>query len=196
VEDYTVNITGSTSIRETVYFVAQRNNREVDLFWASNEGYKTSRYVIEHSMNGRDYRPIYNEINQLKTDDIVEYDFTHRSPQTGINYYRLKLFFDDGTYIFTQPQEILFNIDLLSFTIYPNPTQQDIYINARLFSGNKGQVKVYDLLGRVVFEKDYDELPDHPIAVNLDRFETGIYNVFLIVDNKRIEAQKFVYKKL
>ena len=192
VEDYTVNIFNTISVRESLLFTAAKAGRAVNLNWATNEGYRISNFEIEHSPDMGNFESIYKEDNNKFTNSLSSYSFTHQSPLNGNNYYRLKVFFTDGTYIFTRPEEVIFDIDLLSFAIYPNPTKENLFVNLRAFSGNKGELKVYDALGRVFVEKDFEVIPDHPFQLNLDHFDSGVYHIFMIINNKKILANKFV----
>ncbi|MEL6923805.1 MAG: Ig-like domain-containing protein [Bacteroidota bacterium] len=168
VEDYTVEISGGSSIRESLYFLAEATQRNVRLNWASNQGFRTSHFEVEYSVDGQQFEVIHREDNAQFSNELLEFSALHRSPVSGANYYRLKLHYLDGTFIFTRPELVQFDMDLQSFRVYPNPTQQDVYINVRNFAGSRGQIKIYDLLGRVIFEERYDELPDYPIHLTLE----------------------------
>ena len=79
-------------------------------------------------------------------------------------------------------------IDRYSVNIYPNPAKDNFTI---LFKGLlKVDMKIYDILGKVVYEKQTSK---HSISIeNNNKFSSGIYMVKIIGDNKKVLSTKLI----
>lgn len=80
------------------------------------------------------------------------------------------------------------DISMAGYTIYPNPSDDVIYIE-RDDSAEKAEIRVYDTKGKLVYSV---ESSDNPITVDVSLWETGIYTVKLSVDGKEFAKKLLI----
>lgn len=76
------------------------------------------------------------------------------------------------------------------FSVYPNPANSAIYIYSEPFLNSKASVKIVDVLGKTVLQKQTDDL-NHSV-VNINELSSGVYFINVIFDNNKSIVKKFV----
>jgi hypothetical protein len=100
--------------------------------------------------------------------------------------------FQDSTLIYTsQPDTTGNGIDVLSInglSLYPNPTQDILYVGHDILKGQFNQLVISDLTGRVIFQS-----PAFGRQSNIDvsAFARGVYVVSLLNDAGNI-SKRFI----
>ena len=82
-----------------------------------------------------------------------------------------------------------FKID--DFVLYPNPNKGNFTIQFTSQSETGVQVLVHDLLGRKLFDKNYENNSDFNKNIQLQQLQTGIY-LLTVIDGDRKEVKKLV----
>lgn len=59
------------------------------------------KYIIEHSKDGRNFLPIGKIAGDGTTNETKHYEYIHKSPSIGMNYYRIKQVDYDGKYSYS-----------------------------------------------------------------------------------------------
>ncbi|MBW1295912.1 fibronectin type III domain-containing protein [Aquimarina litoralis] len=78
------------------------------------------------------------------------------------------------------------------FNIYPNPFQDEIYITTSKKINRKYQIKIYDLAGKVLYNKNLDDNSDDKVVINTIQ-QSGIYILSISDDHgKIIRTQRLV----
>ncbi|MGB1205413.1 MAG: LamG-like jellyroll fold domain-containing protein [Chitinophagales bacterium] len=71
-----------------------------------------------------------------------------------------------------------------TFTIYPNPTQSDIYVYFNSISAETTMLKVVDIFGKTVLEKSVElQKGDNDFQLQVENFKAGTY--FLEIESER-----------
>ena len=68
-----------------------------------------------------------------------------------------------------------------SFTIYPNPANQSAVISWQLVENKKCELKIFDALGKIVFQSTVSSPQS---SVDVGNFDNGIYYVQLNAEDK------------
>jgi subtilisin-like proprotein convertase family protein len=84
-----------------------------------------------------------------------------------------------------------FQID--DFVLYPNPNKGNFTIQFTSQSGTAVKVMVHDLLGRKLFDKEYENTSNFNQNIQLQNMQAGIYLV-TVIDGSRKEVKKLVIK--
>ena len=72
--------------------------------------------------------------------------------------------------------------------VYPNPSTGKISIAANGIQGVKGELKIYNVLGKVVYQKPSFEIPaSSNTSLNLN-LSSGIY--FIRISSDKVSAEK------
>lgn len=170
---------GSCSVlpANTLNLTAQLRNSAVQLNWQANDNAPAKEYIVEHSIDNRTwdstgYRPV-----QAPSGNEKDYGFIHSNPFHGINYYRIRINYQDGKIRYSTVSKIKFSkTGRAAFSITPNPSRDHVYVQAE-----KNQTLKLTFLntnGQVVRELNTFS----NTAVNISTLPPGIY--FLKINGK------------
>jgi len=172
--------------------VQDSRNSQLNLVMQEEEG--IDYYEIEHAVNGSDFEFI-ERIPARKKSDISSYEWTHDSPFSGENFYRLKVWKDDGTYYYSPTKKVYFKIDFSKIVVFPNPANEKIHISLKSFTGKKGDIEIYNSLGQLQYNQQYLSIPLFPVGVDVSNYVPGIYTISVKVENHKTLVRQFVVSK-
>ena len=107
-----------------------------------------------------------------------------------LGIYSLSYYVNSMVYRF-EPTSIPFNVNddnLLSYSIYPNPTSNKLTVDLGDLNGVKTTIKLYDPSGKLVFEKESTSAP----KIDVSGFSKGIYSLDILTDEKVIRSQVII----
>ena len=91
--------------------------------WETNTERNSDYFEIEHSIDGSNFHAVGKVLAQGTSLDPIYYDFLHKKPQIGMNYYRLRIVDKDRTFEYSNIRQVTFEQSIeLTINIYPNPT--------------------------------------------------------------------------
>ncbi|RKE90895.1 GEVED domain-containing protein [Ichthyenterobacterium magnum] len=70
-----------------------------------------------------------------------------------------------------------------SLTVYPNPVRDVLNIKFNHEINAKMNVQVYNLMGRVMYNKDYSDFNGEELKINFSKFPSQLYYVKIVTDN-------------
>ena len=117
---------------------------------------------------------------------LINYYFVDETPNAGKNYYRLKQINNDDSYEYsnvitiTAPEKTV--DDTKSFKLYPNPTNDILWID---FSDELNEINVFNTIGHLVLKTTPTE---KHTSINISDLPTGIY--FVKIKNKNFTIYK------
>lgn len=168
-----VRIEGTVLPVELIRFNARPVNSDVLLAWQTAAEVNNSHFDLEHATDGRNFTKIGEVAAVAQPADVNNYDFLHKNPVEGSNYYRLRQVDTDGTHTYSDVRTVLFERDF-TVAVYPNPTDGMLYFSA---AETIDEVQVYDLAGRLVRtltpEGQTIDLRDLPAGVYACRVQVG-----------------------
>ena len=188
------NYVGNES--EFNFFNALKNGRKVNLNWMTNTEFKNDYFEVEHSIDGHDFKMIGMSNSHTQGTLAVGYQDEHLNPQPGANFYRLKQFFLDGTFIYSPVRKVNFDLDINEVTVFPNPAAKEIFVALNDFEGEKVELQIYNSLGQPMYQESIDEILSEPVRFDLKNYSSGVYTLIIQTENRKIIAKKFVVSKL
>jgi uncharacterized repeat protein (TIGR03803 family) len=156
-----------------VTFTAQKKNNSVLLAWQTEQEINTKAFDIQRSGNGSDFITFLTLSAKGNTVVRTDYSATDNNPQTGKNYYRLKMIDKDGTVTYSDIKLVKFAEDI-SITVYPNPVAAMLHIKNNI-KGSQLLITVTNAAGRIVKEVMVNSQP--VISINLQGMGAGAYTV-------------------
>ena len=90
-----------------------------------------------------------------------------------------------------EPTSIPFNMEennLLSYSIYPNPTSNKLTVDLGDLNGVNTIIKLYDASGKLIFEKE-STLSQ---TIDVSEFAKGMYSLELLTDEQVLRSQIIV----
>jgi uncharacterized delta-60 repeat protein len=136
-----------------VEFAAEYKNGVTTLKWKTLTETNKAHFEIQRGFNGNDFNEIGNVIAAGNNLSLQQYTFEDRSPQPGINFYRLKIIDADGKAEYSKIVSIKTGDAQESITIFPNPvTDKTIILQLNNLPHGTFKVELYNSIGQVVYK--------------------------------------------
>ena len=126
-------------------FTATRVDSSALLQWTTASEKNIKEFVVQKRVDGTEFADIGTISSIGNTDTPRNYQYTDRNLQNGNNYYRLRIVYSDGHYIYSPVRVILFDVDGFIVSIFPNPVRDNLFINT---SVNCTQIELFDAPGK------------------------------------------------
>ena len=187
---------GAKAQEEVLALNAMKADRQVNLYWANNTGFKNDRFLVEKSTDGVHFETLlelpayYDEDNSTKLFETLDPE-----PATGYNYYRVKAVHLDGSISVSEVKMVEMNA-IARLALYPNPARSYTRINFEDFDKEGPiSIRISDLAGKVLstIKLDAPELPYYELQ--LDQLQTGQYLLSITPEGRRPIVQKLVVIK-
>ena len=156
-----------------IRFYGISENQKVQLFWTTASEINNKFFTIEHSFDGKLFEEIGIVYGVGNSNEIHEYNFTHQTPQKGINYYRLKQIDFDGQYTYSPIVTMEFR-EAGSFKISPNPFRNELELSFDQVLEFETETEVYNLSGQLIF-KQITEPGSISQILNFENQPSGMY---------------------
>jgi hypothetical protein len=172
-------------------FDVNKVNQTVHLMWTSLSEKNNDYYSVEHSTDGINWKSIATVDGAIYSNQKLEYNVVHNDPPIGLNYYRLKQTDIDGQFEYFDVKLLEFGSENELFTIFPNPANEDMYIDLNLAPVNV-KIEIYDAKGNLVWSGAIQNSNfDKRIKISTKQFSSGLYTVsisdqFKLFKSKRI----------
>ena len=189
---------GSTSSRNApqLNFEAFRNQRKVELQWLTNSGYKVDYFEVEQASDGINFSKVKQLVNQSWSNDLEYHQIIDEQPSLGKNYYRVKEVYLDGSFAYTQVKEIDFNIDLERISVFPNPAQNELFVNVKSLLGQKGTLTLLNQYGQMVQQIDLANIETDILKINTSKMSNGLYYLNISSNQQKAFTKKILVHRL
>jgi len=168
------------------------------LAWKTATETNNLGYAVQRSLDGQSFIDIGFVTGSGTTTEAKSYSFIDSDLGTAQKlYYRLRQIDYNGTAAYTS----IINVDVtrpLSFNLsqnYPNPFNPSTTINFSIPVDAKVKVRIYDILGKEVFQVVNDNLKagNHLYPVSFENVSSGVY-IYTIeangIDGKSFKSSK------
>lgn len=148
IDDVVISSTESSCLLpvELKKFEVKRNQNKVNLNWATASELNNDHFEIQHSADGSDYKTIGQLKGNGTTAVGASYNFEHKTPSVGINYYRLKQVDVDGKYEYSPIRSVLFGKNKISVS----PTFAKENVTIYVSDDQSTNFGIYNLAGQQV----------------------------------------------
>lgn len=194
---YQACATGDTCATATIYisvntadplpvqlrnFNLSREGTQAHLSWETTEEVKFSHFEVERSFEGKNW----HRLTHVTAAGIPsKYHYSDESPADGVNYYRLRMVDQDGSFAYSDVKSLMFNLNLAEVTVSPNPAVDKIRLNIRDLK-NVERIQMLSASGQVV----YQTTSDFASEINVRHLPAGIYMVVLTHTGGRVTTHK------
>ena len=174
-------------IELTDFSVKKKEKTEVQLDWKAQNAQHFSHFEIERSGD----KVVFEKIGLQKASAQTAYQFIDQNPNTGINYYRLKMMDTDGHFTYSVIKSILFDAKT-PLSIYPNPAANFIKLNLDNGFSKNTDIAVFDETGKKVLSKILQNIDfQGTIQLDISKLINGHYIVKVTSDNQ-VLSKSFV----
>lgn len=166
-------------------FNAKKERGNVILDWATASEVNNAYFLVEHSLDGKRFQEIGMVHGAGNSTMVVEYDFVHEAPSSGVNYYRLKQVDFDGEFSYSPIVDVNFKSETDKITISPNPFNAEISLSLDNAFDTDVNIKIYDPIGRLVISQMLSKGHNQKM-MNLSDLDSGVYFLQIGEGNNRI----------
>jgi hypothetical protein len=184
---YKIEWTGSLPVR-LVSFSVTKEGKVVLLSWATTEESNSQAFEIQHSLNGKEWKVIGRVLSAGESKITIPYSYTHSTPVTGSNYYRLRMIDNDESYAFSSIKQQSVDGAGVVAVSYPNPAADRIYVNETL---NVKSVEIVNMLGASVYHKTSVSKE----GINVKGLASGTYILKLTQEDGNQISEKILITK-
>lgn len=117
----TMSYSASTLPVGFLQFSGSLENNQSQLRWETAFEQHAKDFVIEYSSNNHTWNAIGTVTATGNSSSVQRYHFTHSSPVTGINYYRLQQRDENGKISYSKTISLVKRTGQPALLIYPNP---------------------------------------------------------------------------
>lgn len=171
------------------YFSAQKQNKSVELRWATAQEVNSKEFVIERSANGRDFTPLTKVTAAGNSAQSHAYSVVDDKPLAGSNYYRLRSVDKDGQSTVSRIIRVVFDKQVV-VTYAPNPAKSTLVINV-IEAKEPVTVQLMDAQGKAVRYRLSPAGNNQPVIFNLAGLSKGLY-VLKMTTSQSVQAEKVV----
>ncbi|MFK7809761.1 MAG: T9SS type A sorting domain-containing protein [Saprospiraceae bacterium] len=182
---------------ELINFKGTHRTNSVFLNWETLSEQNNEKFIIEKSSTSEKFEAIGEVEGSGTTIEKKTYIFEDRSPQNGVNYYRIKQIDYDGQFEYSDILSIYFKEQKGEVgDFYPNPSKSGL-VNLSYNSKTDEEIRisVFDTTGKLVVNKNQRILKgENGLYFDFSDLNTGTYFV-KIGDNRNQSNRKLTIKK-
>jgi hypothetical protein len=186
VEDYSVNISSTAALVEQATVVTNRLNamlydQKVKLDWMHLNDKAATFEIQKPTEDGLDFKTIHRTAAKPAANYYIGYD---EVPVEGVNDYRLKTVWKDSTIHYSPIQRIDYQ-KLAKFTIFPNPTSDEAFLDLKDFENRTVEIIISDVAGKIVLNQTIENASALPHRLDVSSLKNGAYSVQIQTVGKR-----------
>ena len=200
VEDYTIIVKSVqgfiAATSDELNLVATTKNNQVQLDWVNNTGYKNEYFIIEKSLDGKEFTPIAESNNKGVNTEMKAYSEMDSRPEEGTNLYRVKLILNNGEVMYSEIKTAEMGHDPNAISLYPNPAVEEVFINLKQYQGENAHIMLANSFGQVLYQTKLENIQESAFMIPVNTYDAGHYTVSIKVDGKRRINKTFVKTRL
>jgi hypothetical protein len=163
---------------DMVGLVATRKEGMVNINWTTITEENNSHFIIERSLNGVDFVAIGKVAGAGNSSTANHYSFIDENPSRNITYYRIVQYDFDHTKSNSKVVNVEAVESSLQISVFPNPFDKNTNIMISSDNANDITLQVYDVNGRMVFEKQ--QMAVNKLVSFGEELASGIYFVIAV----------------
>ncbi|OJJ17202.1 hypothetical protein BKI52_31330 [marine bacterium AO1-C] len=180
---------------ELLYFIAEANQSNVLLRWATIQEINNKHFIIQRSRDLKSWTSIDIVKGRGNYKGLLYYQALDQLPGDGLFYYRLKQVDFDGTSAYSSIEGVSIKVINAQLLVFPNPiVEQSFQVQLRGVSGQV-HLKVVDMVGKTIW-KEENTLKDGAYLlrkITTSDWPAGIY-ILKVSTNTQTWQQRIVVK--
>jgi hypothetical protein len=137
------------------------------LNWLHTGGAQNDYFSIEKLDKTGIFKSLDVANAESKQGETRRFEYVDEKPETGDNYYRIRLVQQNGTEKYSDISKLNFE-DPRELYLYPNPARQSVLLNLKAWEHSSATVYVYNAFGMVLKQVDLQDISDKPYVLDLD----------------------------
>lgn len=173
------------------FTVVKQNNKTVLVRWNTVSEINNDFFIIEHSTDGKNFKPVAKQLSSGNTSQGYNYSFIHNDPLPGINYYRLRSVDKNGSAEYSSVRKVIFGKNNFDIALYPNPAAKKTLLMLDAKNDERLTVKLVDGSGRIVKQQSV-VIRNQQAELNLEGLNSGVYVVVAVTANGEVFKNKLM----
>ena len=134
-----------------LYFRGIERSNQVELEWKTSNILNHSHYEVEWSTDGRNFNRLSEVHDGIENNGIFIHRFIHKTPENGLNYYRIKQVDLNGRFSYTKIELVSFASAVSQLShVFPNPTNDEVNIKFAESKQEEITIQLYSIHGEVL----------------------------------------------
>ena len=168
---------------ELISFQGEPITEGVQLTWQTANEIRFNRFDIERSSDSKSWLEIKNKTAK---GTASKYETLDEKPLYGINYYRLKMVDNDGSFTYSKTVAVDWTKpSSKQWSVYPNPVKSKLYVSGNEDISGEKDVQVLDISGKVILKTTINQVRN---GLSVNDLPSGSY--ILDIKDKRSSDQK------
>ncbi len=174
-------------------FSVNKIDKANNLHWRVNCLSTSVVFEIERSSTLQNFAPIYSS-NETRARCAAPFDVKDNNPQSGTNYYRLKITDIDGHVSYSKiSRSVNDNNNDTYLKIIPNIVSSFAELHYNSDKAQNIQIQILDVQGRLIKNLLFQAVVgDNKIPVETSALAKGQYHTFIFANGEKSAAAKFV----
>jgi len=148
----------------------------VQLDWTTATEKNNAEFQVERSVDGNFFTRIASVEGAGNSDSPRFYEYMDFSAPTSRIYYRLRQVDFDGSFQYSSVREVKLGQTFAPrFDVYPNPARDHINIEGTVSSERNLRIRVLDISGRVMIQKDDVSLGENTLKIDVSGLSPAKY---------------------
>ncbi|MBB6461936.1 T9SS type A sorting domain-containing protein [Flammeovirga kamogawensis] len=177
---------------ELLSFTTEVKNTDVHIVWTTAQELNNDGFVIEKSIDKRNWEEVAFAEGQGTTSVITNYEVVDSNPYLGTSYYRLKQIDFDGAQEIFGPQKVeVGTASLMDLMIYPNPSDGSTTLQL-INTLEQVSITIYSPMGKIIEHFSIENATEDIITYDTSVLPTGVYIVQCVFGKERLIKKLFV----
>ncbi len=161
---------------ELTEFSASLVDHRVELNWTTSSELNNDFFEVQCSHDGENFMVIGTVEGHGDSDELINYGFTDKKPNAGMNYYRLRQVDHDGGFEYS-PVRVVHVAPVVEqeLNVFPNPSKGGFTLLLNHVDSPEVRLSLVDFSGKVIRQSTFDTSgPSLQIEFGKD-LEPGLY---------------------
>ena len=148
------------------------------LTWQTAQEIRFNRFEIEKSNDSKTWQKLTDE---KATGQAHNYETIDDKPYYGVNYYRLKMVDNDGTFRYSKIASVEWTKPTATtWSVFPNPVKDKLFLTGNEDISGEQTVQIFDAIGKLVTQTTIQKLRN---GLSVNALASGTY--FMEIINKQ-----------
>lgn len=176
IDDITISTQPKPLPVELSLFTVLKQNDHSLLQWQTQSEVNFNSFIIEKSFDGERFEQIETQKANGSVNAVSTYKYLDPTNLAEIQYYRLKLLDNDGSYSYSNIVSIVGEVKK-EISIFPNPVRDNINIYFPKDVLGEVTEEIFDFSGKLVYKNNIEVTDSGIQSIPLPRFLPGIYSL-------------------
>lgn len=155
-------------------------DKTVKINWITETEVNNDFFTLEKSLDLKNFEVVDVIKGSGNTNTKSTYNYVDKRPYFGTSYYRLKQNDYDGNFEYFAPVGVIVKNVFEDVSVYPNPVTGNGFIEFTSTQETTQTISIYDISGRVVYEKLYEvKKGNNKLVLETTHLTKGMYFIQL-----------------